>query len=46
MIVKTELLPAARLTSLLDEATQLTKIIGQSIVTTKSLGKDDDKKTT
>jgi four helix bundle protein len=40
MIVKTDLLPSPRLAGFLDEATQLAKIIGQSIVTTKGLGKD------
>ena len=35
LIIKTELLPDARMTKLLDECTQLCKIVGQSIVTTK-----------
>jgi len=39
MIIKTELLPQARLTEILDEATQLANIIGQSIVTTKGFTK-------
>jgi len=40
MIVKTELLPSTRLNPLLDEAAQLAKIIGQSVVTAKGIGKE------
>jgi four helix bundle protein len=36
MIIKTELLPQARLADLLDESIQLSNIVGQSVVTAKS----------
>jgi four helix bundle protein len=37
MIVKTELLPAPRLGELLDEASQLCNILGESTVTAKGI---------
>src|SRR5258708_40314234 len=39
MIIKTELLPHARLSEILDETNQLANIIGQSVVTTKGFTK-------
>jgi len=35
LIIKAELLPDTKMTSLLDECTQLGKIIGQSVVTAR-----------
>src|SRR6266404_77113 len=37
LIIRAEMLPAERLSELLDEATQLANIIGQSVVTAKEL---------
>ncbi|MCG8448878.1 MAG: four helix bundle protein [Pirellulales bacterium] len=43
LIVKSELLPESRLVELIDESSQLARIIGQSIVTAKGLKtKKDD----
>jgi len=42
MIIKTELLPQARLTEILDEANQRANIIGQSIVTMKGFTKKNE----
>lgn len=36
LIVKTDLLPDAKMANLLDECTQLSKIIAQSVVTAKT----------
>jgi four helix bundle protein len=40
LIIKTELLPDAKMTSLLDECAQLCNIFGQSIITARSKPKD------
>lgn len=39
-IVKAELLPQARMEALIDEAEQLCRILGKSVLTAKSRGKD------